>query len=216
MDEKTLVEAITKLKESKQRNFKQRVDLIINLKQLDMKKPDHQVDLFLTLPDDPKRKVKVCALVGPELYDNAKASCDTVIRADKFPDYQKDKRLTVKLASSHDFFIAQATIMPKVASAFGRVLGVRGKMPNPKAGLIVPPNANLAPIVERLQKTVRLLAKKTPLVQTYVGSEDSDQKDLVENAKHVYTNLVHHLPQGKNNIKSIYIKYTMGKPIKVM
>ena len=45
MDEKKLKEAVSKLKDSGKRNFKQTVDLIINLKGLDLKKPEHQVEL---------------------------------------------------------------------------------------------------------------------------------------------------------------------------
>ena len=104
--------------------------------------------------------------------------------------------------------------MAKVASAFGRVLGPKGKMPNPKAGCIVPPNANLEQLNERLQYTVKISGKKAPLMQTIVGSEKSSDADLIENIKFTYNNVVHHLPQGENNVKSVYIKYT--KPVKVM
>jgi len=141
---------------------------------------------------------------------------DSSVMQKDFEIYQKDKKKTKKLASSMDFFVAQATIMPKVAAAFGRVLGPKGKMPNPKAGCIVPPNANLSQVYEKLQKTVKLSAKKAPLMQTICGNEDSSDEDLIENIKYIYNNVEHHLPQGINNIKSVYVKFTMTKPIKVM
>ena len=47
MDEKKLKESVSKLHESNKRNFKQTVDLVINLKGLDLKKPEHQIELFL-------------------------------------------------------------------------------------------------------------------------------------------------------------------------
>jgi len=89
-------------------------------------------------------------------------------------------------------------------------------MPNPKAGCIVPPNANLKPLYERLQKTIRLLAKKDPLIQTIVGNDESPEDDVIENIRFIYDNIIHHLPQERNNIRSIYLKYTMGKPVKIM
>ena len=125
-------------------------------------------------------------------------------------------KLLKKLSNDHDLFIAQATIMPKVATSFGRVLGPRGKMPNPKAGCIVPPNANLKPLYENLQKTLKISAKKEPLIQTYVGKEDTAEEIVIDNIKTIYTTLIHHLPNEKNNIKSIYIKYTMSKPVQIM
>ena len=161
------------------------------------------------------KKTKVCALVGPELGDQAKKVMDTVVMQSEFDKYAKDKKIAKKLATDNDYFVAQANIMPKIATAFGRVFGPKGKMPNPKAGCIVPPNANLNIIYDKLQKTIKISGKKAPLVQTIVGNEDSSDEDLIENIKFVYNNLTHHLPQGDNNVKSIYVKYSMGKPVKV-
>lgn len=215
MDNKTLNEAIKTLKESKKRNFKQTIDLIVNLKQLDLKKPEHQVDFFIALPKKINKKMKICALVAPELADQAKDVCDKTINVSEFDKYA-DKKLAKKLAKEYHYFIAQATIMPKIASIFGRTLGPKGKMPNPKAGCIVPPNANLKPLYDKLQHTVRISARKDPIIQTIVGTEEMPAEDLMENINTVYNNLIHHLPQEKNNVKSVYIKYTMGKPIKLM
>jgi len=216
MDDKTIKEAVSKLQESKKRNFKQGIDLIINLKHLDLKNPDHQIELFLQLPKYKGKKTKVCALVGREMADASKAAVDTVVLQPEFDNYAQDKKAAKKLASSHDFFVAQATIMPKVATAFGRVLGPKGKMPNPKAGCVVPPNANMAQVYEKLSQTVKVSGKKAPLLQCIVGNEESKVEDIIDNVKHVYNNVVHHLPQSENNVKSVYLKYTMGKPVKVM
>lgn len=215
MDDKKLKESVSKLKEAKKRNFNQTVDLIINLKNLDLKNPDHQVEFFIQLPKPKGKSTKVCALVAPELGDQAKKVMDDTVMLRDFDKYAADKKLTKKLASKCDFFVAQANIMPKVATAFGRVLGPKGKMPNPKAGCIVPPNANLKVVYDKLQKTVKISGKKAPLIQTVVGNEDSTMQDIADNIKYVYSNLVHHLPQAENNIKSVYIKFTMGQPIRV-
>ncbi|MBU0756815.1 MAG: 50S ribosomal protein L1 [Nanoarchaeota archaeon] len=216
MDDKTIKASLDKLKESSKRNFSQTLDLIINLKDLDLKKPTDQVDYFLALHKDKGKKTKVCAFVGPELQDQAEKIFDTTVNVNDFPDYQKKKPLVRKLANDHDFFIAQATIMPKVAQVFGRTLGPRGKMPNPKAGCVVPPNANLSPLYEKLQKTLHISAKKQLVIHTFVGKEDTDEAVVIDNVKTIYASLLQHLPGGKNNLKSIFIKNTMGKPIKLM
>jgi large subunit ribosomal protein L1 len=216
MDDKKLKDAVKQLKESEKKNFKQTVDLIINLKGLDLKKPEHQVELFLQLPKFKGKKSKVCALVGAELGDQAKSTMDAFVLQTEFDKFQQDKRLAKKLATENDFFVAQATIMPRVATAFGRVLGPKGKMPNPKAGQVVPPNANLKIVQEKLQNTVKVSGKKAPLLQATVGNEDSSPDEIIENIKYIYSNVIHHLPQEQNNIKSAYLKYTMGKPIRIM
>ncbi len=215
MDKEQIQSALAKTKDiSKQRNFKQTYDLIINLKGLDPKKQEHQIDLFVTLPHSRGRKVKVCALVGAELEEQAKNVCDSVIMSDSF-DRHKDKKELKKIANGFDFFIAQANIMPKVATAFGRVFGPRGKMPNPKSGCVVPPNANLKPLYEKLQRTVRTSVKSAPLIQCAIGSEDMNPDDIAENALTIYSSLLHALPNEKHNIREIYVKLTMGKPVKV-
>ena len=215
MDKEQIQAAVAKAKDiSGKRNFRQSFDLIINLKGLDVKKQEHQVDTFITLPHARGKKVKVCALVAAELETQAKNVCDSAIMSDNFEKY-KDKKEVKKLANSFDFFIAQANIMPKVATAFGRVLGPRGKMPNPKSGAVVAPNANLKPLYEKLQRTVRATTKSAPLIQCAIGTEDMNQNDVAENALIVYNSLLHVLPNEKHNIKDIYIKLTMGKPVKV-
>ncbi|MBN2368666.1 50S ribosomal protein L1 [Candidatus Woesearchaeota archaeon] len=216
MDETKLKEAISKLKESSKRNFEQKVDLVINLKNLDLKNPDHQIEFYLKLPKSKGKKTTICALVGPELGDQAKKVMDFVVMQAEFDNYVKDKRKVKKLATSYDYFVAQANIMPKIATSFGRIFGPKGKMPNPKAGCIVPPNANLQQVYDRLQGTVKLSGKKAPLIQTLVGNEKSSDADLIENIRYIYNNVIHHLPQGENNVKSAYVKYTMGKPQKIM
>ena len=211
MEKQEAIKTLKKLKEnSPKRNFKQTVELIINLKGVDFKKQDNQVNIFANLHYSWGKKVSVCAFVGPELQKQAEDACDEAITADKFPKY-KDKKLLKKLAKAHDFFIAQANIMPQVASNFGRVLGPLGKMPNPKVGCVLPPNGNVKAVYERLQKTKRLMSRDNPVVQCSIGKEDAAEEELVDNIITVYNALVHALPNEKHNIKDAYLKLTMGK-----
>jgi large subunit ribosomal protein L1 len=216
MDKKDLIKALKSVKEnSPKRKFKQSYDLIINLRNLDLKKTDNHIDSFIQLHHERGKKVKICALVGPELKETATKNCDTVILLDDFNKYTKDKTLTKKLAEDNDFFIAQATIMPKVAAAFGRVLGPKGRMPNPKAGCVVPPNANLEPLAKKLHNTVRMRINASPLFQCRVGNEETEEESIVANAMDIYNSLIHILPGAQNNIRSIYVKLTMGPSVKV-
>lgn len=215
MDKEQIQAVLAKAKNiSNKRNFKQSYDLIINLRGLDLKKQEHQIDTFITLPHSRGKKAKVCALIGPELEEQAKGICDSIILSDNFEKY-KDKKEAKKIANSFDFFIAQANIMPKVATIFGRVFGPRGKMPNPKSGCIVPPNANLKPLYEKLQRTVKASVKTAPLIQCAIGTEDMDNNEIAENALTIYNSILHLLPNEKHNIKDIYVKLTMGKPVKI-
>jgi large subunit ribosomal protein L1 len=215
MDKNTILSAIKELKEKNKKNFKQTFDLIISLKDLDLKKPEQQVDIFCQLHHPKGKKTTVCALIGPELTEQAKTACDFFIAIDDFEKYGRDPKSVKKLSDKYDFFIAQANIMAKIASAFGKVLGRRGKMPNPKAGCVVPPNANLKPLVEKLQSTVRLSAKTALMIQTVVGMEDAPEENLVNNINTIYDAVIHHTPKGEHNIRKVLLKLTMSKPIKI-
>ena len=212
MNKNIIIKALQELRKSK-RNFSQSVDLIITLKDLNLKKPSENVDFYTTLPVKPTKKRNVCAFVGAELADQAKDYCDKVITQ---PDFDKfDKKSIKKLAEEFDFFIAQANIMVKVAAKFGRILGTRGKMPNPKAGCVVPPKGNIQSVVERLQSLVQVKTKKIPVLQIAVGTEDISDEDLTKNIGSIIDQVIHHLPKEALNIKNILIKLTMSKPVKL-
>ena len=215
MDKQLILETLKKAKEtSPKRNFKQAIDLIMVLRGLDLKKPEQNVNTFLNLHHGIGRKISVCALVGAELIPQAKEVCDEVISDQEFDKY-KVKKDVRKLAEKHDYFIAQANIMPKIATVFGRVFGPKGKMPNPKAGCVVPPNANLKPVYERLQKLVRLQTKNQAVVQNKVGIEDQNEDEVADNILTIYNAVKAALPQGDQNIKSVMIKLTMSPAVKI-
>lgn len=216
MDKNNVKKVINELKQSsKKRKFKQTFDLIINLKGLDMKKPENHVEAFAHLHYPNGKPIKICAFVGPELRDDSKENMDTTIFVDEFEKYVKDKKLTKKLANDHKYFVAQANIMPKVAQTFGKILGTRGKMPNPKAGCVVPPKAALKPLHDNLQKTVVLKAKTQPVIKCSVGLEDQSDDEVIDNIMIIHKTLIHKLPNEEHNIKNILLKLTMGKPMRI-
>ncbi|MFC1753569.1 50S ribosomal protein L1 [Thermoproteota archaeon] len=215
MDTDTLQKALKQLKESsKKRNFAQSVDLIINLKDLNLKVPEQQVDQFVALHYPVGKAIKICGLVGPELREDAEKAFDKMITATEFDQF-KDKKAIKKLAEEYDYFVAQANIMGKVAGAFGKVLGPKNKMPNPKAGCVVPPKTNLAVLSERLHKTVRAVAKAQPCIKVIVGNENQDEKEVIDNIMTIYNSVSHRLPKEEHNIKSVLLKLTMSKPVKI-
>lgn len=215
MDKKRILKALEKLKkESKKRNFSQSVDLIVTLKDLNMKNNDDQVDFFVNLHHPINKKMKVCALVGPELADECKKVCDETISATQFPEF-KDKKKAKALAKKYDFFIAQGSLMAQVASTFGQTFGPRGKMPNPKVGAVIAAKPQIKPLYEKLQHTVHLIAKKDPVIHVMVGKEDQTIEELVGNIMYAFDQLVQHLPKEMNNISEMFLKFTMSKPVKV-
>tara|TARA_Y100000310_G_scaffold58160_1_gene53424 strand:- start:1413 stop:2060 length:648 start_codon:yes stop_codon:yes gene_type:complete len=200
-------------KNAKKRNFSQTIELIIGFKGLDLKKPDHQLDFYMQVKH-PWKETKVCGLVAEELLESSKKALDNTIFAEEFLKY-KEKKVIKKLAREYDFFVAQANLMPKVAQTFGRYFGPINKMPNPKSGCVVPPNANLEALKARLNRTIRIFVKIIPLLQLGVAKEESKDEDIADDILAIYDQTVHHLPAEQQNVKSVYVKLTMGKAVKI-
>ena len=212
MEKNDLKKALEELKKNPQRKFVQSYDLIINLKAVDLKQTP--IDFAVTLPFTNGKKIKVGAFVAQELEEQAKKFCDVVIKDTTFDQF-KDKKVAKKLAEEYDFFIAQANIMAKVAAAVGRFLGPKGKMPNPKMGCVVPPNANLEPLIKKLRTTVKLSAKKGINLQCLIGKENQPDEEIIENVMTVYNATLKQMPNETQNIKNVTLKLTMSKPVKV-
>lgn len=215
MEKNEVLKIIKQVREnSPKRKFDQAFDLILNLKGIDIKKAENQKELFIALPHLTRKK-KICALVGGELKEEAAKVCDKVIVSDEFPIYGKDKKAVKKLSDEYDYFIAQANIMPAAATSFGRVFGPRGKMPNPKAGCVVPPKFLMKPLYERLQKTVKAAWKKSLVLQALIGTESMKDDEIADNVLAFYNTVLHNLPNDTNNVKAVYLKLTMGAPVKI-
>jgi len=200
-----LLKALTELRKDKERKFDQTVDLIVNLKKFDVKKS--QVNLIINLPFKIKEK-KICAFL-----ETSNKDVET-ITPEKFKNYS-DKTALKKLVKKYDFFIAQASLMPKVATTFGRVLGPAGKMPSPQLGILTQVNKEE---VEKLKKKINDSIKikiKENSIKLAVGKQSMKDEEIVENILAIYSEILKNLPREKENLKSVEIKFTMTKPQKI-
>jgi large subunit ribosomal protein L1 len=214
VDKQSIHKSLEELKKLPKKKFSQSYDFIINLKGVDLKTTP--LDVSATLPFERGIKVKIAAFVDQgALAEQAAKFCDLVIKETELSKYA-DKKTAKKLAQDYDLFISQANLMPKVAAALGKYLGSKGKMPNPKMGCVVPPNANLEALCKKLRYTVRLQAKKALNLQCMVGKENQDDEQIAENILAVYHAVVKQLPQDENqNIKNVCLKLTMSKPVRI-
>jgi large subunit ribosomal protein L1 len=206
---KAIEEAKTK---SKKRNFAQSIDMIINFTGIDFNKPENRIDLELALPNGRGKQIKIAVIVGNELIVEAKKVADKVITKDDVSDLGADKKALKKLVSEYDYFLCQTDLMALIGKTLGQVMGPKGKLPKP-----VPPTAKLGPIIERLKNTVRVKTKGKflPTLHTVIGTEEMPNDQLVKNAEAVIHAIRDRLPNKEGNFRSIYLKTTMGEPVKV-
>ena len=131
MDRKDVLEALKKIRSAeKKRNFKQTIDLVINLQHLDLKDVKAKFNEVFELPAVKTKQAKICVVADGDALVIAKKSADIAIPKEELPKW-KDKKKARELASSFDFLIVQANLMQPLATTLGTVLGPKGKMPNP-------------------------------------------------------------------------------------
>jgi len=203
--EENLKKALTELRKEKERKFDQTIDLIINLQKFDLKKS--QVNLFVSVPFKIKDK-KICAF-----FETKNKDIET-LTPEQFKKYS-DKKALKKLVKNFDFFIAQASLMPKVATTFGKILGPAGKMPSPQLGILATVNEKE---VDELRKKINHSMKiriKESSVKLAVGKQSMKDEKIIKNITTIYNSILKSLLKGKDNIKNIELKFTMTKPYKI-
>jgi len=200
-----LDKAIEELRKNKQRKFDETIDLIVNLRKFDIKR--NNINTFITLPNKIKEK-RVCGFI------EAKSSLIDTIPKVSFAKY-KDKKLIKNLVKKYDFFISSGANMPPVATTFGRVLGPAGKMPSPKLGIIINENdAEIKKLIDKVNLVIRIQTKE-PSIKIAIGKSSMKDSVIIENIQSAYNSILNELPNKKENVKSVMIKLTMTKPIKV-
>ncbi len=212
--EESLAEALERAKNSgKTRKFKQSIELVINLRDVDLKKPENRIYEVIELPHGRGGKPgKICVIAGPALASEAKKlpEVDRVIERGELEALIGNKRAAKKLASQYDFFLVEPALMGLAAKALGAALGGRGKRPQP-----ILREVNLADLVRSLKKSVAVNVRKNPQAMCLIGTEDMESRELVENAAAVISKIADKLEKRFRNIQSIYLKKTMGEPVEV-
>ena len=212
LNTKTVLDAVKQAREqSKKKNFSQTIELIINLQDIDMKKPEAKIQETIELPHTPNKKAKICVIATGELALKAKkAGADLVLSNAELESLATDKKRQKQLANNYDVFIAEAPLMPLVGKTLGSILGPRGKMPKP-----VPPTADIKAQIIRWRKTVNIRLRGQPVLQCAVATEDMKDEEIVENVMAVVRRVEGRLKRGLKNITTIYLKTTMGSPVKI-
>ena len=193
------------------RNFVQSFDLAVNLRELDMNRPDNRVNIRFQLPKGAgQRKVLVFAS-GDLALRARRAGADAVVEPAELDQLATDKKAAKNRLKDYDVFVAEAPMMPTVGRVAGPILGPRGKMPTP-----VPPQAPIDNIIERERRVVNLRSRDKPFVHCIVGKEDMSDEDIALNIESVVSNLNGATKRGWGNIKSMFLKLTMGESVKMV
>ena len=207
--EASLVDMVKEAKTAtKERKFKQSVELIVTFKDIDVKK-GFAINEVVQLPKT-SSPATVCVIATGDMNQKAKdAKADSVIGTEELDKFAANKRESRKFINKHDFFLADTKVMPTVGKTLGQLLGPRGKMPTP-----VPFDASIEAFVERFRTCIKVRTRASLSIASKIGDVSMEDSDLAINAHAVLTAIEKKLPNGEKNMKKILIKTTMGKPIK--
>jgi large subunit ribosomal protein L1 len=210
--EKATVTAVKKaLEHSPKRNFKQTVDLSINLKDVDLSIPKNRIQEDIILPHGRGKPVKVCVIGSGEMLLKARDVADRVVSVEELGTIADDKKQAKKMANEYEYFIAEAPLMPTIGKRLGIVLGPRGKMPKP-----IPPGADPKLMIDNLRKSVSVRSRDKMTFHTAVGTTDMTPEDIADNIELIFKRLGQKLEKGTMNIRSAFVKTTMGPSEKVI
>ena len=210
MIEDKFLEAVKNLREAEKNRkekikFNQSVDLIVNLKDFDARK--ESFTSFIQVPN----KIKDKKIAG--FFEKDNKFIDVITKSD-FLRY-KEKKDFKKLVKAYDFFVANAKLMPSVATTFGRYLGPVGKMPNPNFGIITNEEDNIVKnLIDNINSSV-IVRVREPSIKVAVAKESLKDEEIAENALAVYNKILDTLPKKIDNIRNVKIKFTMAKPVNV-
>jgi len=197
--------ALEELRKEKKRKFIQTVDLVVNLKNFDVRK--EALNTFVTVPNPSEKKIAA--------FLNKRSSVVDSITETDFEKYNDSKKIK-KLAKKYDSFMANATLMGKIASKFGRVFGPMNKMPSPQAGVIPKEDDDaIKAMLDRMKKSIKVRNKEMA-IKLPIGKESMSDLHLEENIKAVMKELENKLPRKNDNVKEVLLKFTMTKPIKIL
>jgi large subunit ribosomal protein L1 len=201
------VEAIGLLKQLSHAKFDESVEVHIRTG-LNVRHADEQLRGTLALPNGLGKDVKVAVFAQGEKAREAEDAGADVVGAEDLAQRVQD--------GFDDFDVAIATpdLMP-VVGRLGRILGPRGKMPNPRVGTVT---MDVGKAVEEAKAgKVEYRTDRNAIVHLVIGKRSFDDRRLLENYAAVIDELIRAKPSAAKGryLRTITVTTTMGPGIKV-
>ncbi|MDA0715643.1 MAG: 50S ribosomal protein L1 [archaeon] len=187
------------------RKFVESIDIAFTIKDIDLKNPTNRIKEEIRLPSGRGKEVKVAMFATGEAASKAKEAGIKVISPQEIEDLGSNKTRAKTIANQHDFFLSEVPHMGLIGRYLGTVLGPRGKMPRP-----VPPTLDPGAIATGLRSTVVVKSGDKMTFHVTFGTVEQSESDLVANALEIYNRIISKLERGAGNLRSVYIKTTMG------
>jgi len=206
---KDAITAVLEGAQEKPRNFTETIELQIGLKNYDPQK-DKRFSGTVKLPYCPRPNMKVCVLGDVQHCEQATAMGVDAMSIEDLKKLNKNKKLVKKLAKKYAAFLASDSVIKMIPRLLGPGLNKAGKFPT-----LVTHNDSLEAKVLEIKSSVKYQLKKVLCMGVAVGNVSLADKDLYINIQMAVNFLVSLLKKNWQNVKSLHIKTTMGKPVRL-
>ena len=193
-----------------ERKFVESVDISFTIKDVDLKNPNNRIKEEVRLPSGRGKEMKIAMFAAGEAATKAKNAGITVFTPQEIEEFGSKKGKAKKMANSFDFFLSEVPHMGLIGRYLGVVLGPRGKMPRP-----VPPTLDPSIIATGLQSTVVVKSGDKMTFHVAIGTAKQSEEELSANAMEIFNRVISKLERGIGNIRSLYIKTSMGPATKI-
>lgn len=202
-----LDEASKLVKEISTVKFDASVDLDIKLG-VDPKKPNQMVRGSVTLPHGTGKDIRVLVLCNPEKEDEAKEAGADHVGLDDYLKKIEDGWTDV------DVIVTTPDVMPKLGK-YGKILGPRGLMPNPKTGTVT---ENIGDVVKQSKAgKVDFRVDKYGIIHVAIGKTGFDSNQIYDNALEILQEVARLKPSSAKGeyFRNISMSASMSPSIKI-
>lgn len=203
----SIEEAVELMKKTNYAKFDATVEVAYRLN-LDPRKAEQNLRGAVVLPHGTGKVSRVVVIAQGEKAQEAR---------DAGADFVGDDELINKIGAGwldFDVMVATPDMMAKLGR-YGRLLGPRGLMPNPKTGTVT---TDIAKAVHEIKNgKVEYRVDKFGNIQASVGKVSFDNEKLIENIKTMTAQMLRIKPQTVRGVyvKNVTISSTMGPGIRV-
>ncbi|CDZ96346.1 60s ribosomal protein l10a [Phaffia rhodozyma] len=197
------------LEDGKKRNFVETIELQIGLKNYDPQR-DKRFSGTVKLPYIPRPRMSICILADAADIDRAKQIELEYMSVDDLKKLNKNKKLVKKLAKKYNTFLASEALIKQIPRLLGPGLSKAGKFPTP-----VSHADDLQGKVNEVKATIKFQLKKVLCLGVAVGHCDMTEDQVLANVMLSINFLVSLLKKQWQNVGSLHIKSSMGKPFRI-
>ncbi|CAG9318622.1 unnamed protein product [Blepharisma stoltei] len=195
--------------DKKQRKFTETIDLQIGLKDYDPQK-DKRFAGSIRLPHIPRPKLQAIVLGDQVHCDQAQELGLPWIDAEGLKKFNKQRKPMKKFFKPYDILLASESIIKQIPKLVGPNLTKINKFP-----IAVSPADNLQEKINEAKGTIKFQLKKVlclGVAVAHVGLSEEEQRQNITLSINFLASL---LKKNWNNIRTLNIKTTMGKPQRI-